>query len=180
MKKYLVRLTGAERAELEKIASKGKAAANKIKHANILLNADVDGPAMTDEQIARTFRCHKNTVGNVRQCFVENGIEATLNRKIRETPPVERMLDGEKEARLIAIACSEPPEGRASWSLRLLADKLVELQIVDSISHETVRRTLKKKRTETASAAVLGDSARMQRRVRGRNGRRSGSIPASV
>jgi transposase len=143
-KRYVVRLADVERRQLEERVSKGKAAAQKIKHANILLKADADGEGWTDEDIAGTFLVHANTVRGIRQRFVEEGLEAALNRKRRALPPRERILDGEKEARLIALSCSKPPEGRGRWTLRLLADKMVELEIVDSISHETVRQGLKK------------------------------------
>jgi len=143
-KKYIVRLTAEEREELENLVKKGKTQAYRIKHANILLAVDADGPNLSDENSARIFGCHQNTVRNVRQRFVEQGIEAALERKKRDKPPREFKIDGEKEAQLIAIACSEPPAGRAKWTLKMLADKLVELDIVDTISDQTVRRTLKK------------------------------------
>lgn len=143
-KKYIVRLTEDERAELEGIVSKGKAAAYKIKHANILLNVDVDGRNWSDEEAAEAFGCHSNTARNVRQRFVEQGLEAALERKKQEQPSRMKILDGENEARLIAVSCSEPPEGRAGWTMELLADELVRLEIVDSVSSSTVWRTLKK------------------------------------
>lgn len=144
MKKYVVRLTNEERKQLTELIRKGKATAYKIKHANILLKADVDGLAWIDAQIAEAFSVDTNTVGSIRQRFVEQGLEAALNRKKRDRPPRERKLDGEAEAQLIALSFSNPPEGRNRWTLRLLADKVVELEIVDTLSHETVRRTLKK------------------------------------
>lgn len=145
-KKYIVGLTQEERAVLTDMVGKGKAAAYKIKHAHILLKADVsaDESNWSDERIAEAFSCHVNTVVNVRRRFVEQGFEAALLRKKRECPPRERILDGEGEARLMQIACSQPPEGRAKWTLRLLADKAVELEIVEGISPQTVMRTLKK------------------------------------
>lgn len=143
-KKYIVRLTDEERHELENLVSKGKSPAYKIKHANILLAVDADGPNCSDEQTAKAFRCHRNTVSSVRQKFVERGIEAALERKKQYKPSRKRLLDGEKEARLIAIACGKPPEGRAKWTLELLANELIVLKVVDSISGQTVRRTLKK------------------------------------
>lgn len=143
-KRYIVRLTDAERGRLREIISTGKAPARKIQHAHILLKADADGEGWTDKRISRAFSVHMNTVRNIREKFVFEGFEAALNRKKHVRPSRERLLDGEKEARLIAIACGEPPEGRARWSLRLLSDRMVELEIVESISHETVRRTLKK------------------------------------
>ena len=143
-KKYIVRLTGEERSELENLVKKGTAQAYRIKHANILLAVDADGSAWTDEQTRAAYRCHLNTVINVRQRFVEQGLEVALERKKRNEPPRKPILDGDKEARLIAVACSRPPEGRARWSLQLLADKLVTLKVVASISDQTVRPALKK------------------------------------
>ena len=143
--KYTVELTSEERAYLEALVSKGKPApAYKIKHAHLLLNVDVTGPIREDREVAELFRCHRNTVANVRQRFVEQGLEAALERKKRALPPVAKLLDGRQEAQLIALSCSSPPEGRARWTLRLLADELVMLEVVDAISHETVRQTLKK------------------------------------
>jgi transposase len=153
-KKYVVRLTPEERGELEGLVRKGKTQAYRIKHANILLAVDADGENWTDEQTAQAFRCHENTVSNVRQRFVERGLEAALERKKQQRPSRQRILDGEKEARLIAIACSPPPEGRAKWTLKMLADKLVELDVVDSISDQTVRRTLKKTRSSRTCASA--------------------------
>ena len=143
-KRYIVRLTPEEREELENLVRKGKTLAYRIRHANILLAADDDGPGWSDEKAAKAFRCHQNTVRNVRQRFVEQGFEAALDRKKQEAPSRKRILDGEKEARLFAIACSKPPAGRAKWTLRLLADTLVTLEVVDAISKDTVQRTLKK------------------------------------
>ena len=145
-KKYIVRLTQPEREQLKDLVSKGKGAAYKIKHAHILLQVDADGPKWTDENIAQSFRCHDNTVRNVREAFVLKGLEAALERKPRKEPAREKILDGQKEARLIALSCSKPPEGFGRWSLRLLADKMVELEIVEEISYETVRLGLKKMR----------------------------------
>lgn len=143
-KKYIVRLTSEERAHLQAMASKGKVAAYRIKHANILLAADVEGPGWPDKRIAEAFSCHPRSVENVRRRFVLEGLTAALERKKQVRPSRERKLDGDAEARLIALACSEPPEGRDRWTLQLLADTLVRLEVVDSISDQTVRRTLKK------------------------------------
>jgi len=145
-KKYGVRLTPEERKGLQDMVRKGRAAAYKVRHANILLLADADGPGWTDERIAQAASVHLCTVRNVRERFVLEGLEAAVTRRKQCRPSRRRLLDGEKEAKLIAVACSEPPEGRARWSLHLLADKLVELKIVQSISHETVRQALKKTR----------------------------------
>ncbi len=144
MKKYIVRLTNEERHHLEDLVSKGQAQAYKIKHAHILLQADAEGPNWTDVAISEVFRCHRGTVEGIRKRFVQQGLSAALERKKREKPPREKILDGEGEARLIALACSQPPEGRTRWTLELLADKLVELNVVDAISYQTVRRVLKK------------------------------------
>lgn len=144
MKTYVVRLTEEERKELVEVVSKGRGAAYRMRHANVLLMADADGPAWTDERIAEAFSVHSNTVRNLRQRFVEHGFLEALNRKKRLTPPCEPILDGRKEAELVAVSCSEPPEGYKHWTLRLLADRLVELEIVKSISYETVRKALKK------------------------------------
>lgn len=143
-KRYIVRLTTAERESLDALVSKGKANARKIVHAQILLNVDADGPKWTDEAASKAFRVHVNTVATIRERFVCEGLEAALVRKKQCRPSNEPKLDGAGEARLTALACSQAPEGRVRWTLHLLADKLVELKVVDSISHETVRRALKK------------------------------------
>lgn len=143
-KKYIVRLTAEERAELEAMVTKGKAAAYKIKHANILLAADVNGLAWPDQQIAEAYSCHVGTVENVRRRLVLEGLAAALERKKQAQPSHPPKLDGKGEARLIALACSQPPEGRDRWTLKLLAERLVGLEVVDTISDQTVRRTLKK------------------------------------
>jgi len=143
-KRCIVRLTDEERRQLGELVSRGKAAAYKIKHANILLKVDVEGPGWSDEQTAEAFGCHRNTVANVRQRLVEQGLEAALGRKRRATPGRKPVCDGEAEAKLIALRCSEPPAGQAKWTLRLLADRAVELEIVPAICHETVRQVLKK------------------------------------
>jgi transposase len=153
-KKYIVRLEAAERQELESLVRKGKVAAYKIRHANILLKVDADGPAWPDEEAAEAFGCHKNTVRNVRQRFVEEGFEAALGRQKQANPSRERKLDGKGEARLIALACSQPPKGRARWTLKMLADELVALEVVDSICDQTVRRTLKKTNFALIGASV--------------------------
>lgn len=143
-KKYIVRLTDEERNQLKAFVKKGKGAAYKIKHANILLSVDVDGPGLSPAAVAKALHCHQNTVYNVRQRFVEKGLEAALERKKQEKPSRKRKLDGEQEAKLVAIACSKAPAGRSRWTLKLLANELVALNVVDSICDQTVRRTLKK------------------------------------
>jgi transposase len=146
MKKlYRVRLLAEERAQLEGLLSKGKAAARTLMHARILLKADegVAGPRLSDDQIAEAVEVNRSTVERVRMRCVEEGVEAALRpRPSRQLHP--RKLDGVQEAHLVALACSPAPKGRNRWSLRLLADKLVELEVVDDVSYETVRRTLKK------------------------------------
>jgi transposase len=145
-KKYIVRLTEQEREQLDALIRKGKAAASKIRHAHILLQADADGVGWSDEAIAVAFSVHPRTVAGIRERFVEQGLEAALNRKKQQHPSRSPLFDGEAEAHLIALRCSEPPAGHARWTLRLLAEKVVELEVVASTSHETVRRTLKKTR----------------------------------
>jgi transposase len=142
--KYIVRLTAEEREELTALISKGKASAAKIRHAHVLLKADADGPNWTDAQIADAFSVHLNTVAGIRKRLVCQGVEAALNRQPQARPSRAPKLDGEGEARLLALSCSEPPPGQARWSLRLLAERVVELGIVESFSHESVRRALKK------------------------------------
>ena len=146
MKKYKVTLTADERQSPHDLVAAGKAAAQKPAHARILLKADAapDGPAWTDARIAEAVEVNRTTVERVRQRFVEQGLEAALVRKKQDRPSRERKLDGAGEARLVTLACSEPPRGRAAWTLRLLADRLIELQVVDTISTETVRQVLKK------------------------------------
>jgi transposase len=143
-KKYIVRLTEEERETCRLTVKKLKGTSQKVRRAQILLKADADGPAWTDRQIAEAFSCRTKTVENIRQRFVEKGFESTLERKRRQTPPTEKLLDGEQEAKVIAMRLGSPPKGYANWTLRLLARKVVELEIVESISHETVRQTLKK------------------------------------
>lgn len=146
-KKYLVELTTEERKDLQKIVTTGKAAAKKIKHANIFLKADSGkhGPAWTDERIAEAFGVNVRTIERMRKRLAEHGLEDALQH-VRDPNGSRRRLDGDAEAKLTTIACSKPPDGRKRWTVRLLADKLVELEIVDSIGRETVRMTLKKTR----------------------------------
>jgi len=148
-KKYLVTLTPDERDHLTGLLSAGKRSALTLARVRILLKADQadGGPAWPDDRIAEALDCGVRTVERVRQRFVERGLEAALGRKPQDRPSRERKLDGRAEARLIALACSEPPDGRAAWTLQLLADKLVELRVVDSVCDETVRRVLKKTRS---------------------------------
>ena len=143
-KKYIVRLTDEERETLREVIKKLKGSSQKVRRAQMLLKADVDGPNWTDKRIADALSCRTKTLENVRQRLVTKGFEIALNGKKRETPPRPKRLDGEQEAKVIALRLGDPPQGFANWSLRLLADKAVELEIVDSVSHETVRQTLKK------------------------------------
>jgi hypothetical protein len=145
-KKSRVRLTEPERTQLTALIHQGNAAAYKITHAHILLTADADGAAWSDQAIAAAFSVHPHTVAGVRERCVPQGLEAALNRKKQEHPSRQPTFDGEAEARLIAWGCSAPPHGHARWTMRLLADKASELEIVPTVSYETVRRTLKKTR----------------------------------
>jgi len=144
-KKYIVTLTAAERRMLQEMLSRGKAAARKLVHARILLKADAGpaGPGWNDDAIAEGLDVGRATVERVRKEFVEDGLEAALERR-KPRRQYERALDGDGEAHLIALACQKPPEGRSRWTLRLLADRLVELEYVEQVSYQTVRRTLKK------------------------------------
>ncbi len=144
MKKYIVRLLVEERKMLEDIVKKLKGSSEKVRRAQILLKADADGSNWIDARIAEAFSCTTRAVEAIRERFVTDGIETVLNRKKRNTPPRQKLLDGEQEAKIIAMRLGSPPKGFGSWSLRLLSNKVVELEIVDSISHETVRKTLKK------------------------------------
>ena len=146
MKKYKVTLTAAERQQLQGLITTGKAAAKKLSHARVLLKADAaeGGPAWDDQRIADATEVSTDTVARVRQRFVEHGLEAALTRKKQDRPSRERKLDGWAEARLIALACSAPPDGRTEWTMKLLAGRQVELAVVDTVSDETVRRVLKK------------------------------------
>jgi hypothetical protein len=145
-KKYVVTLTPDERQHLDGLLRRGKASALVLTRARILLKADrgEGGPAWDDARIAAALDIGERTVSRVRQRFVERGFEACLRRKPQDRPSRERKLDGAAEARLIALACSAAPEGRTEWTMQLLADRLVELRVVDAISDETVRRALKK------------------------------------
>jgi Homeodomain-like domain len=146
MKKYIVRLEADERTQLEQLISAGKASAHRIRHANILLAVDesAQGPKLTDQIVAKTLHVSVRTIESIRQRLVLEGFQAALERKKRERPSVEKMFDGEKEAKLIAVACGSKPEGRVRWTMALLAERVVQLKIVESCSRETVRRTLKK------------------------------------
>ena len=143
-KKYIVRLTDEERGVLKAVVKKLKGSSEKVRRAQVLLAADADGLNWTDRKIAEAYTCRTKTVENIRQRLVTEGFDIALNGKKRESPPRRKALDGEQEAKVIALRLGQPPEGFANWSLRLLAEHVVELGIVDSISHETLRKTLKK------------------------------------
>ena len=143
-KKYIVRLSDQEREQLKVVISKLSGSSQKVRRANILLMADTNGPAWTDHQIAAAYHCRTKTVENVRQRLIERGFEETLQGRKRDSPPRQKVLDGKQEAKIIATRLGSPPKGYANWTLRLLARKVVELEIVDSVSHQTVMRTLKK------------------------------------
>ena len=149
MKKYIVTLTADERRSLLDLIAAGKAAAKRLAHARILLKADAaeGGPAWPDHRIADALEVSTATVERTRQRFVERGLEAALARKPQDRPSRQRTLDGRAEAELIAVACSAPPDGRKEWTMQMLADRLVELQVVPGVSDETVRRCLKKTRS---------------------------------
>ena len=144
--KFVVRVTAAQRQELEKLAAAGKRSAATITRARILLQADADGDGWADDRIAEALDASASTVARVRKKFVQHGLEAAVGRK-RPTGRQYRQLDGAQEARLAAVACSPPPEGQARWTMKLLADKLVELEVVESIDPATVYRALKKTRS---------------------------------
>jgi transposase len=147
-KRYVVALADEERMALERLIAAGTAPARKLTHARILLKADAQpqGPGWVDERIAEAVEVSQPTVARVRRQYVEEGVEAALNRRAPRRE-YRRKLDGEQEARLLAVACSKPPDGEARWTLRLLADKLVELEVVEEVSYQTVRRVLKKTRS---------------------------------
>ena len=177
-KKYVVSLTNEEREDLETLVSQGKAAARKISRAWILLKADAAGPAWSDEQIRTTFAIGLATLYRVRQSFVEEGVQAVLTRRPKSRHR-HRKLDGEQEAHLIALACGKPPLGRRRWTIRLLAEKMVELEYTDRVCPETVRRTLKK-RIEAAPGEDVVHPADGQRRVRVAHGSHPGTLQAPL
>ena len=143
-KKYVVRLMDEERQTLEQVVGKLKGGSSKVRRAQVLLKSDADGPDWADAKIAEAFGCRTQSVENIRERFVTRGLELTLNGPPRLKPPREKLLDGEQEAKVIALRLGTPPPGFSNWTLRLLAEQVVALEIVESISYETVRRTLKK------------------------------------
>jgi len=143
-KKYIVRLTDEERKTLKEIIGKLKGTSQKVRRAHILLKADINGPAWTDAKIADAFDCRVQTIEYLRKRLVTEGFALAINGKKRKTPPTKPLLDGRGQAKLIAMRLGKPPAGYGRWTLQLLADELVALEIVESISYETVRQTLKK------------------------------------
>jgi transposase len=177
-KRYRVTLTAEEREALGGMISRGKADARKLAHARVLLQADASegGPDWTDTRIAEAVRVSVRTIERVRQRFVEDGLEAALLPKPSRRV-YARKLDGEQEAKLVAVACSGPPEGKQRWTLRLLAERMVALEVVPELSHETVRQTLKKECAKAAPAADVVHPAQALGRVRVPHGRRAGGLP---
>src|SRR5712672_2274423 len=167
VKRYVLRSSGAEREQLGTLMWNGKIPAQRLLKARILLKADVseDGEGWSDSRIIGALETSASMVYRVRKQLVEEGFEAVLSRKPRAAPPVSRIFDGEKEAKLIALACSEPPKGRARWTLRLLEDKVVELNIVDRASDSTIGRTLKK----TFSSPIADSNGSSRRRPTARS-----------
>ena len=174
-KKYIVRLTEVQRTQLETLVRSGRAHARKLLYGRILLKADADGPDhWTDERIADAFEVSTATVARERRRLCEEGLEVALMPR-KPGRPRRRVLDGRAEAHLVALSCSEPPEGRERWSLRLLADRMVELGYADELSYETVRRTLKK-RAQASSQTSVGDPSEEERGFRVEDGRNSGPL----
>jgi transposase len=176
-KRYIINLTKDERACLEGMTSRGRVSVLKLQRARILLKAD-DG--LTDAEIADQLEVSRSTAENVRKRCALEGLEAALDRKKQQYPSRLPKLDGAAEARLVQLACSAPPEGRAKWTLSLLADKLVELKIVDTVSVTTVYRRLEKKRTETMEGATILHSRREKPGVRARHGGRARGLSPAV
>ena len=144
-KKYIVCLSPEERSTLEEVVKKLKGSSEKVRRAHVLLKSDINGPNWIDQKIAEAFDCTRKSVENIRERLVTEGFEIALNGKKPANPPRPKLLSGEQEAQLIAMRLGSPPVGYGSWTLKLLANQLVELQIVDSICQETVRKTLKKR-----------------------------------
>jgi len=181
MKKYIVRLEAEERAQLDQIIRTGKRAVYVVRHAHILLGVDESraGKKMSDAQAAHAYGVSVRSIEHVRHRLVEEGLEAALGRKKQCRPSVEKIFDGEKEAKLIAVACGQKPEGRTRWTLALLADRVVKLKIVEACSAKTVGRVLKK-RIEALATEDVVHSAGVRRRVRVRDGKRFGRLQTAV
>ena len=181
VKRCIVRLSGEEREQLEALLRKGKSPAQRLLKARILLKADISaaGDGWSDSKIIAALETSASMVYRVRRQLVEEGLEAVLSRKRRATPAVPPIFDGEREAKLIALACSKPPKGRARWTLRLLESMVVELNIVDRASDSTIGRVLKK-HSQAPSPRAMGGSAPGQQRIRGRDGRRAVRLHATA
>ncbi len=179
-KKYRVTLTAEERAELAQLLARGKADIRKLRHAQVLLKADIAGPGWSDTHIAEALDISVATIERLRQRFVEEGLAAALSPYRCGKRLYARKLDGDAEAHLIALACSSPPDGRGRWTLRLLARQMVELAYADHLSHETVRQALKKERPASAPAAHVVHPRQAVRRVRLSHGGRARGLPPSL
>jgi hypothetical protein len=181
VKKYVVRLSAEERAEMEALIRKGKSPAQRLLKARILLKADVSdaGEGWSDNRIIRALETSASMVYRVRKQLVEEGFAAVLSRKQRAMPAVPPIFDGEREAKLVALACSKPPKGRARWTLRLLEKRVVELAIVDRASDSTIHRVLKKL-SQAPSPAAMGYPAEGQQRLRRSDGRRARRLHAAT
>jgi transposase len=152
-KTYIVRLSAEEREICLAIIKKLKGSSQKVRRAHILLKADADGPNWKDQDIADAFLCTRQSVENVRKRLVIDGFDVALNGKKRPSPP--KLLTGDQEAQVIALRLSDPPKGRNGWTLRLLAEKVVELEIVPAVSHVTIQKTLKKTRSRPARLSTM-------------------------
>ena len=182
MKKWIVRLEADEREQLERLVRTGKAAAYKIRHANVLLAVDEseDGASLPDARVAQTLRMGVRSIESLRRRFVEEGLETCLTRRKQVRPSIQRMFDGEKEAKLIAVACGPVPKDRARWTLKLLADQVVELRMVETCSPATIQRVLKKKRAEAVEKEDVVHTAEAKRRVRLRDGKRARGVHSAL
>ena len=181
IKKYVVRLSAEEREKLSEFIRSGKRSAQLLTKARILLKADVSdaGEGWSDGKIAEALDTSVANVERTRRQLLEEGFEAVLTRKYNPNSAPPRIFDGAAEAKLIALACGPAPAGRAKWTLRLLEEKVVELQIVESASDNTIGRTLKK-HSQAPSQAAMGDRARGQRGLCRQHGRRAGSLPEAA
>ena len=181
MVKNHVRLSAPDRKKLQDLISKGSATAKSKMHANILLETDENNPKgrMSETEAAEIFNVSKQTVHNIRQRYSEAGLDAAISRKKRGTPPIPAKITGDVEARIIALSCSAPPSGRSKWTLRLLADKAVELEIIESISYVAVGELLKK-RTQNPLEKMLGHSPTAQRSLCCMYGRCFGCLSATI
>lgn len=178
-KKHVVRLTASQREIVQKVIDRLDSSPRKVKRAQILLKADEETHGWTDKQIANAFGCTTQTVENVRQRFCESGFEVALSGKQRQSPPRQRKFDGDAEAQVIALRLSDPPAGYANWTLSLLQERVVALSIVDSVSRETLRTTLKKW-DDAAKDSVLGHSSERESPVRCQHGKRASGLQAAI